>query len=589
MAEQHVDDFDLAVDVLVAGSGAGGMTAALAARANGFDTLVVEKSSYYGGSTALSGGGIWAPSARALIRDGYSGTADQALTYMKSITRGIVTEARLISYIENSAEVLDFLEAISKHLEFVWRPGYSDYYPDVPGGSSVGRSVNVPPIRLRKLGEDLNLMRKPEGQAPKGIWIGPKELRDFYTLRQSWKGKRLLLRLIGRWLRAIFMREKIAVIGQSLVARLRLAMREQSIPLWLNSSLKCLITDSSGAVIGAVTDRDGREVRIHARLGVILATGGFEHNTELRAAYQPHLHENWSLGNPASNGDGLLAATAIGAATELMDEAWWYPVIAWPDGRRQMLLNERMLPNQLVVNGKGERFYNESAPYGDFVHAMFDGERAGVSHVPSWLIMDSRAWRRYIVAGHLPLPRIPFAPVPTGRRVPKAWLDSGQFIQARDLTELAEKIGVPVIDLQRTVDRFNHFARVHIDADFHRGESMYNNYYGDNRLPNPNLAPVAEPPYLAIRMVTGDLGTNGGLLTDEHAHVLDSRGKPIRGLYATGNVTSTVMGRSYAGAGATIGPAMAFAYAAVKHMRDAPHADSKPGPPGISAAQGAVR
>jgi 3-oxosteroid 1-dehydrogenase len=250
----------------------------------------------------------------------------------------------------------------------------------------------------------------------------------------------------------------------------------------------------------------------------------------------------------------------------LLDEAWWFPAIQWPDGRMQFMLNERMMPAQFIVNGEGKRFINEAAPYMDFGHAMIDGQKSGVTHIPCWLITDHRSWNRYVVAGHLPLPKIPGAPVPTGRKVPRAWLESGVVKAATSWHEMAAKIGVPARQLSETAARFNELARKGHDDDFHRGDSVYDNYYGDPTLPNPNLYPLGDPPYYAFRIVLGDLGTSGGLRTDEYARVLRPDNTVVRGLYAVGNTAAPVMGRSYAGAGATIGPAMTFGFVAAKHV-----------------------
>ncbi|MFJ7078926.1 FAD-binding protein [Streptomyces sp. NPDC098781] len=558
--------FDTVVDVLVVGSGAGGMTAALTAKAAGLNVLLVEKADVFGGTTALSGGGIWAPGARALLRDGYQGSPEGVLTYLEAITDGLVSRERLQAYVDNTPEMLDFLEESHEDLEFVWKPGYPDYYPDLPGGSALGCTVNVPPIDLRRLGEDEPYLIKPLALAPRGIWLGPKELHDFYRIRQSWRGKAVLLKLVWRMLRARLTGERIAAIGQSLAARLRLAMRARDVPLWLRSPMRSLITDSAGRVIGVEAEHDGRIHTIGATRGVILATGGFDHDLPLRMRYEPVIDQDWSLGSLASTGDGVKAGEKVGAAVDLMDEAWWFPAIAWPDGRMQFMLNERMIPGQFVVNGAGRRFVNEAAPYTDFGHAVIAGQRTGVTHIPAWLIIDARSWQRYVFAGHLPLPKIPGAPVPTGRTVPKSWFEAGVVKSGRTWEELAAEIDVPADELRRTAERFNELARSGRDLDFHRGESAYDNYYGDTTLPNPNLAEVSRPPYYAFRIVPGDLGTNGGLLTDEHARVLRQDGTPIEGLYATGNTAATVMGRSYAGAGATIGPAMTFGYVAAVHI-----------------------
>jgi len=327
-----------------------------------------------------------------------------------------------------------------------------------------------------------------------------------------------------------------------------------------------LITGVDGAVTGAVVEHDGRTERIGARGGVILASGGFDHDMDWRREHLPVLEKDWSFGNPAATGDGIRAGEKVGASTDLLDEAWWFPAMCWPDGRLQFMLNERMMPSQFVVNGAGERFINEAAPYMDFAHAMISGEQSGVTHIPCWLITDKRSFHRYVVGGHLPIPKIPFAPVPTGWKLPKAWLDSGIVKEAGSWEELAGKIGVPADALRQTATRFNELAHNGHDDDFNRGDSAYDNYYGDPTLPNPNLHPIGKPPYYAFQIILGDLGTSGGLRTDEFARVLDANDTVIDGLYAVGNTSAAVMGRSYAGAGATIGPAMTFGYVAARHI-----------------------
>ncbi len=559
------DRFDLEVDLLVVGSGAGGMTSALAAGAAGLDVLLVEKADRFGGSTALSGGGIWVPGARVQVKAGYRPDPEAVIGYLKTITRGIVPDARLRAYVETAPEMLDFVE---RHTgaEFVWKPGYPDYFPEVPGGSAQGSVINLEPIDLRRLGEDEDKLLRPAAVGPRGMWLRPLELKDFYTIRQSWRGKAILLRFLWRSLRARITGERVAAMGQALAAHLWLGLRRVGVTTWLGSPLRSLVTGDDGAVEGAVVEHEGREVRVRARGGVILATGGFEHNPEMRRRHQPFVPEDHSLGNPANTGDGIRAGQEAGAAVDLMDEAWWFPTLAWPNGRLHMMLNERMMPAQFMVNGAGERFINEATPYSEFGHAMIAGQASGTTHIPCWLITDARSWRRYVIAGHLPLPKIPFAPVPTGGAMVEDWLKAGVVKQADTWAELAAQIGVPADALERTARRYNELAAAGRDADFGRGESAYDRYYGDETLPNPNLAPLQGPPYYAFRVVLGDLGTNGGLVTDEDGRVLRGDGSPIPGLYATGNTSAAVMGRTYAGAGATIGPAMTFGYRAARHV-----------------------
>lgn len=571
------EKFDHTVDVLVVGSGGGGMTAALAADAFGLDTLVIEKAAYFGGSTALSGGGIWVPGAPAQRKAGYVPDPDGVVEYLRQITGGLVSDARLRQYVDTAPEMMEFLEKLSPWFEFVWKPGYADYYPELPGGSEQGSTINVPAIDLRKLGDEEQHLLQPLALAPRGIWFAPKDLRLFYQVRQNWRGKAVLAKLIWRMFRARVFGDRMAAIGQSLAARMRLALKQQDIPLWLDSPMTELITDVDGAVTGAVVERDGRAQRIGARRGVILAAGGFDHDMQWRRQHLPVLdrvrdlaagENDWSFGNPASMGDAIRAGEKVGGSTDLLDEAWWFPAICWPDGRLQFMLNERMMPSQFVVNGEGKRFINEAAPYMDFAHAMIDGQNSGVTHIPCWLITDVRSFHRYVVAGHLPIPKVPFAPVPTGRKVPKAWLESGVVHEGSSFEELATKIGVPPAQLRQTAERFNELARGSHDDDFNRGDSAYDNYYGDPTLPNPNLHPLGRPPYYAFQIILGDLGTSGGLRTDEHARVLRGDDSVVKGLYAVGNTSAAVMGRSYAGAGATIGPAMTFGYVAAKHIAE---------------------
>jgi 3-oxosteroid 1-dehydrogenase len=486
--------------------------------------------------------------------------------YLRRITDGIVSDARLRQYVDTAPEMMEFLEKLSPWFEFVWKPGYADYYPELPGGSELGSTINVPAIDLRKLGDEEQNLLHPLALAPKGIWFAPKDLRLFYQVRQNWRGKAVLLKLIWRMIRARVFGDRMAAIGQSLAARMRLALKQQGVPLWLNSPMTELITAVGGTVAGAVVERDGVQKRIHARRGVILASGGFDHDMEWRRQHLPVLEKDWSFGNPAAMGDGIRAGEKVGGSTDLLDEAWWFPAICWPDGRLQFMLNERMMPSQFVVNGDGKRFINEAAPYMDFAHAMIEGQNSGVTHIPCWLITDIRSFHRYVVAGHLPIPKVPFAPVPTGRKVPKAWLDSDVVVEGNSFEDLATKIGVPPAQLRQTAERFNELARKGHDDDFNRGDSVYDNYYGDPTLPNPNLFPLGKSPYYAFQIILGDLGTSGGLRTDEHARVLRSDDSIVKGLYAVGNASAAVMGRSYAGAGATIGPAMTFGYVAAKHI-----------------------
>ncbi len=552
--------FDHEVDVLVVGSGAGGMVGALTARAEGLQPLIIEKSQYWGGSSARSGGGAWVPNAPALLREGQRDDPQQIIDYVVAIAGDRVSRARIERYVEQAPKMMEFLESQSSYMAdgFFWIRGYSDYHPE-KGGNPLGRGLWARPIDRRLLGEEMKTLHPGvrRMQLPLGAWITSIDLHDLLAIR--WGGvrhKKVLLKLAWRVLRARTTGERIGASGQALTTRLRLTLRDRGIEIWREAPMKSLITDAEGRVIGVEAERNGRPFKIAARHGVLLASGGFEHNLEMRERYQPGITQDWSLGAATNTGDGIIAGEALGAATDLMEDAWWQPVMpAAADGSLVGLVAERQYPGQFIVNGAGKRFVNEATPYIIFIQTLLAGHATGVSHVPCWQIIDSTAWKRNIIAGHVP-----------GMPMPKAWRDTGAAFEAPTLEELALRIGVPPAALRETAERYNALVDKGADDDFHRGESAYDQYYGDPHYPNPNLARVEKPPFYAFAIWPGDLGTKGGLLTDEDARVLRADGTSIPGLYAAGNVSASVMGTKYAGPGATLGPAMTFAYLAVRHI-----------------------
>jgi 3-oxosteroid 1-dehydrogenase len=373
------------------------------------------------------------------------------------------------------------------------------------------------------------------------------------------------VRVAGRAARGRVTGHRMLSLGQALAAGLRAGLLRAEVPVWLDTTMTGLEVQD-GRVTGIRATRDGEPVTVRARRGVLIATGGFERNEEMRRRYQREpTGTQWTTGAPGNTGDGILAGLDLGAATGLMDDAWWGPSIALPGGP-YFCLAERSLPGCLLVNGAGQRFVNESAPYVDAVHAMYDGNTPENPHIPAWLVFDQRYRDRYVFAG-----------LPPGRALPRRWYAAGSVVRADDLAGLAQAAGVAADGLAKTVTRFNEFAAAGRDEEFGRGESAYDRYYGDPRVrPNPNLAPLARPPFYAVKIVPGDLGTKGGLRTDSRARVLREDGTTIPGLYAAGNASASVMGHSYAGAGATIGPAMTFGYIAALDMAAQPSAPSTP-------------
>lgn len=537
------------LDLLVVGSGAGGLVAALTARRAGLAVAVVEKSRWYGGSTALSGGGIWVPNNPALLRAGIEDDEASVLAYLDALTRGHVAAERLRALVRRGPEMMRFLEGTSPHLRFAHVPGYSDYHPELPGGRPEGRTVEALPFDLRRLGALARSLRRSPLAGPRGIYLTEEEYAQVAMVRRTPAGRRVAARLVARAVGDRVRGRHVVALGQALVGRLRLALADEGVPVWLETGLRDLRVDD-GRVVGAALTRDDLRLDVRATRGVVLATGGFDHDQALRDAHLPPVAAPDASGGAATNtGDGLRAALALGAATDLMDSAWWMPVVRLPSGRVQVLVSERCIPGSLVVDPRGHRFTNECAPYVDFVRRQVE-----LGHREVWLVMDSRARSRYPFAGILPLQ--PF---------PSPWYDAGLVHRAGDLDGLAARTGMDPATLRATVERFNGHALRGVDPDHGRDRSAYDRYYGDPTLPSPTLAPLTRAPYYAIRMLPGDLGTNGGVVTDEQARVLTTDGAVVPGLYATGNVTASAMGEDYAGAGATIGPAMTFGWIAARH------------------------
>ena len=556
---QPVESFD----VVVVGSGAGAMTAALFAAESGMKTLIVEKSDRYGGTSALSGGGIWIPCNSHLKRKGGGDSRDQALTYLRAATQGEIEEERLEAYLDLAPKMIDELERVS-HVRYAVAEKYPDYYPHLPGALAGGRTLDPELFDTSRLGEELEHLREA---SPSTLLMGriAWTARDAHRAMARERGWRVMLlwlmlryKLDFKWRRRS-KRDRRAGLGSALVASLRRSLMDRDVPLWLNTEMRELV-QQDGRVTGIVVAREGRECLIEARHGVILASGGFEQNPQLRERYLPAPSERaWSATPPGNNtGAALEAGQALGAATEGLERAWWAPTISVTgEDKARGVFAERAFPGAIVVNGRGERFVNEAAPYLEFVEAMYaDNARTEGKSIPAWVIFDGHFRFNYAMGPLMP------AQIKPDSRLPKEWRDR-VYWKAESLTALAQSIGVDPKGLARTVEQVNRFARDGKDEEFDRGGNVFDRYYGDtNVTPNPCLAPLAKPPYYAMRLDAGDIGTKGGLKTDGSARVLNEAGEVIPGLYAIGNCSAAVMGPSYPGAGSTLGPAMAFGYAA---------------------------
>jgi 3-oxosteroid 1-dehydrogenase len=547
---------DREFDVIVVGAGGAGMTAALAAgRQHGFQTLLVEKSPWFGGSTARSGGGVWIPGNYALKAAGQveAGDDDASRLYLDSIVGDTVTKVRRDTYLERGPEVMDFIRDATP-VRFAWVPEYADYLPEQPGGRPRGRSVEPVPLDCRFLGAELERLHPPYTKAPANLIVTQADFRKLSLGLRTLRGPLTMVKVLLKRMWAMATGKKMYAMGNAIAIGLRKGLMDAGVAVEYDTELLDLVVEN-GRVVGVVVRRgDGDTETIRARRGVILGSGGFEHSQELREKFLPQpTSSSWSTGAPSNTGGGLLAGTAAGAATDLLDDAWWGPTIPLP-GRAWFCLAERNLPGSIIVNAAGERYMNEALPYVEATHEIYKGEATGVGHVPSQMIFDQTYRNRYLFAGVAG--RQPF---------PGRWYKDGVVKRADTLAELADKIGVPAKALVATVERFNGFATSGIDEDFHRGESAYDKYYSDPTVkPNCSLAPIERGPFYAVTIVPGDLGTKGGLLTDERAQVLREDGAVIPGLYAAGNVSSAVMGNTYPGPGGTIGPAIVFGYLAAE-------------------------
>lgn len=542
-------------DVVVVGSGAAGMSAALTAAHHGLRTVLIEKAAHYGGSTARSGGGVWIPGNKVLKAAGKGDDLDEARTYLYSIIGDVVPKEKIDTYIDRGAEAFDYVLDHSA-LKMTWVPGYSDYYPEAPGGKADGRSCEPKPFNLKVLGAERFNLEPPYSKAPLNVVVMQADYKKLNLIRRHPSGILRVLRVGTRWAWGKATGKALVGMGQAIIAGLRKGLLDANVPVLLNTPLTGLVIEN-GVVTGVEATENGETVRFNAKYGVILGSGGFERNADMRHKYQREpITTEWTTGAEANTGDGIRAGIEAGGAIDFMDDSWWGPTTFRGEGKPWFCLAERNLPGSIMINTQGQRFGNESAPYVEAVHTMYGGEygqgEGPGENVPCWLVFDQRYRSRYIFAGLQP-----------GQPIPSRWMENDLIVKASSVEALAEKIGVPADNLAATIERFNGFAETGKDLDYKRGDSAYDRYYGDETIkPNPCLNKLEVGPFYAVKMVPGDLGTKGGLVTDNDARVLREDGTVIDGLYAAGNTSSPVMGHTYAGPGATIGPAITFGYLA---------------------------
>lgn len=561
--------WDREVDILIAGTGNGGLTAAVCNWEMGSkDLLIIEKADKVGGTSATSGGGIWIPNNHYAREAGASDSPEDARKYLMNTLFGEdVPEELIDNYIENGPKMLQFLHDCSD-VRYESLEHYPDYYTNVEGAREGHRSLEPAPMMASELGDDWRNMTWTHHMMRlfNRIHFTQTEAHTLMVQLPGWK--KLTAKLIWDYVKDIPWRLKTPIsrrlaCGSAGVARLYLSVLKRNIPVELNTRLVELVAED-GRVLGAVIEHNGRRSRIRARKGVVLAAGGFEKNQQLREQYLPApTNTQWSAGNPANEGDALLAGLSIGAKTRLMKDAWWSTTLCVPDEPTPRLaIMEKSFPGSCVVNRAGQRFANESQNYMAFQKDLFRSHSDESPNAPAWHIFDARFRKNYIVGPMMT------ASMKPDWQIPKKWFDTGFVAKADTIRELAETLGIDPNGLEATVARMNEFAKTGVDEDFGRGNSAYDRYYADPSIkPNPCLAPIDQAPFYAMRIEAGDFGTLGGLDTDVYARVKRADGGVFQGLYAIGNCSAAIL-PTYPGPGATLGPAMTMAYQAAKHIND---------------------
>ncbi|HEV7371087.1 FAD-dependent oxidoreductase [Arenibaculum sp.] len=555
-------------DLLVVGTGAGGLSTAVTAAIAGLDVLVVEKAPVFGGTTARSGGWLWIPGNRHARDAGFQDSKEEARTYLQHEAGNHFDPDRVDAFLDAGPEMVDFFEK-NTSVRFVLGPTFADYHPDAPGGKDGGRSICAEPFDARGLGGNVKNLRPPLREITfLGMMIGSgKELLHFFNVTRSPVSMAFVARLLARYGsdRLLHGRGMRLTNGNALAGRLAKSAFDLGVPIWLSSPAKELLVED-GRVVGAVIAKPDGEVRVRARRGVVLAAGGFPWDLDRRRRLFPHAptgREHYTPAPETNTGDGLRLGEAVGGRgqSELPNAAAWVPVSQVPrrDGSFGVFPHfvDRSKPGVIAVNRHGRRFVNEANSYHDFVQAMrasYDASDPG--EVCGWFVCDHKTIRRYGLGFAKPAP-LPLRP----------YLKSGYLVRGDTPEELARNAGFDPAAFRATLDAFNGPARRGEDPEFHKGSTSYNRSLGDpDHQPNPCVAPVEQGPFYAVKVVVGDLGTFAGLRTDRYARVLRAQdGSPIDGLYAVGNDMGSIMGGNYPGGGITLGPAMTFGYIAARH------------------------
>ncbi len=533
-------------DLVVIGSGAAGMTAALRAHDAGAKVVIIESTALVGGTTAVSGGGIWVPLNTRMSERGFTDDRADALQYCRTLSAGRAADDLIETFVDQASPMLDYLEAHTP-LRFKCMTA-PDYHPEVLGARKGGRSVEAQPFEAGTLGDWRKRLR------PASALAFPTTLQeafdDFQAFYRPWN--------IPQDVVAERMNKGQVTLGQALAAGLLRAVLDRKIPILLEHPAQSLVVED-GRVQGVRVQHMGAQLAIRGKRGVLLASGGFEWNEDLRQKFigGPKVSPN---SPPSTQGDGLLMAMEVGADLANMNELWHYPSISIPGETYESkplmraIKAERSGPHIIWVNARGRRFVNEAANYNSMGRMFFTMRTDGpaMENLPAWAVFDAQFRKRYVVG--TTMPEDP---------------DPAYLLRSDTLEGLAAQAGIDPVGLAQTVARWNAFVAEGKDADFGKGDSAFDRYQGDRQAAHPNLGSIVQAPFYALALHPGALGTKGGPRTDKHARVLNVRGQPIAGLYAAGNVAASMCGPSYYGVGSTLGPAMTWGFIAGAHAASA--------------------
>jgi len=536
---------DETFDLVIVGSGCASVTAALAAKAMGKSAVILEKQALFGGSTAYSGGIAWIPNNPLMDDD----SEEAARTYLDHIVGPedkASPRAKREMFLKEGPRAVQFL--LDSGVKLIRVP-WPDYYSSAPGGHELGRTVSAALFDVNELGDWKDKLGSFYGFPP--LPVGSWEFVDLTLAKRTWKGRFAALRLAGNMLRDKLTGARRRGSGNAVQGRFLKAALDAGIPVRLSNELTGLEV-ADGRVVGVRVATPQGERTIAARHGVLLNAGGFSRNLAMRQKYQPQpATTDWTMANPGDTGDVMQMALALGADVDCMEEAWWTPGSLLPDGKYAgfHVPGESGKPHIVIVGPDGRRVGNEAGSYMEFGQRMY-----AKGAVPSWAIIESRALRYYS-----------WGPLQVGQSL-KPWIENGYLVTAGTLAGLAEKCGIDPAGFADEIARFKGFAARGVDEDFQRGISHHNRSMGDpNNTPNPSLGAIEQAPFYAVKIWPLDVGTSGGVVTDEFARVLKADGAPIAGLYAAGNITAPVVGHRYPGAGASIGGGIAFGYVAARH------------------------